>query len=564
MLQSFWKKITQAPKFENEDKTQKAQLIYYLTFILSVVIVILIFISSYRNINLVFTGSMVFILIIVAFARATIRKGQINFAVWILAFSGLLSITANSAFLGGFRYIGRFGFIIPIIVASIIIGRQGTIALSLSTLISGFLIFILDSNDMLPDVLPDKVSTNEFNIFTILVLFVTGLLYYYNTMLDRAKENQRISLEEVKTYSEQLTNSFAELDMTRQELANQNELFRKRTQYLEASSQVAQTSSSITDPNLIIEKSVHIISQWLGFYQVGVFLLNEKADWALLKAASSDGGKRMIARDHKLRVGAEGIVGFVTSTGQPRIVQATVADEIHRKTMELPDTRAEMAVPLKNSDGKVFGALDVQSTVENAFSQDDIDSLNIISNQISIALSNATLFQNSQKQLESMQRAFGIITLESWHEFIQTKDQVYSYDQFKGVSTTSSKKRKVVQKSDTVFSAPIYARDILVGYIDFEMGTPYKTLDNDTKDVISSISEQLGFALENALLYYETTTQVANEQLSASLSTKIRENMNVNEILRNTVDELKSTMKYSNVTLQLVDNQSENLTEPKL
>ena len=52
--------------------------------------------------------------------------------------------------------------------------------------------------------------------------------------------------------------------------------------------------------------------------------------------------------------------------------------------------------------------------------------------------------------------------------------------------------------------------------------------------------------------------------VAEATSTKIRENMNVNEILRNTVDELKSTMKYSNVTLQLVDNQSENLTEPKL
>jgi GAF domain-containing protein len=123
--------------------------------------------------------------------------------------------------------------------------------------------------------------------------------------------------------------------------------------------------------------------------------LDEKRNYAVLRAANSDGGQTMLSKNHKLKVGEQGIVGYVTSTGKPRIVFDVGEDVNFFRNPHLPLTRSEMALPLI-SRGAMLGALDVQSEEAAAFSEEDITSLQLLADQVALAINNAHLFEQMQ------------------------------------------------------------------------------------------------------------------------------------------------------------------------
>ena len=159
------------------------------------------------------------------------------------------------------------------------------------------------------------------------------------------------------------------------ERTNELEQANKRTEYranlLQAVAQIARAIASIGDIDSLLPNITRVISDRFGYYHVGIFLLDENKEYAVLKAASSEGGKRMLERSHRLKVGEEGIVGYVTGSGQPRIAVDTGAEAIYFKNPDLPGTRSELTLPLIIND-RVIGALDVQSEQPHAFSEDDI------------------------------------------------------------------------------------------------------------------------------------------------------------------------------------------------
>jgi putative methionine-R-sulfoxide reductase with GAF domain len=111
----------------------------------------------------------------------------------------------------------------------------------------------------------------------------------------------------------------------------------------------------------------------------------------------------MLARGHRLKVGAQGIVGDVTLTGNPRIALDTDKDVAFLVNPDLPETRSEMAVPLKSA-GKIIGAMDVQSNQSKAFTQEDGDVLQI-SRQITPASSTRPKPLSSRYDLSPVQLA---------------------------------------------------------------------------------------------------------------------------------------------------------------
>jgi GAF domain-containing protein/HAMP domain-containing protein len=164
----------------------------------------------------------------------------------------------------------------------------------------------------------------------------------------------------------------------------------ERTRQIRTASEVARDAVAIRDVETLLEETVNLITTRFGFYHAGVFLIDRNREYADLLAASSEGGKRMLARGHKLPVGKVGIVGYVTGTGKPRIVLDVGEDAIHFANPDLPQTRAEMALPLWAGD-QIIGALDVQSQDPNAFGEEDVLVLQTMADQLAVAIENARL-----------------------------------------------------------------------------------------------------------------------------------------------------------------------------
>ncbi|HIE37864.1 MAG TPA: GAF domain-containing protein, partial [Anaerolineae bacterium] len=157
----------------------------------------------------------------------------------------------------------------------------------------------------------------------------------------------------------------------------------------------------------LLDRAVNLIRERFGFYHAGIFLLDERGEYAVLRAATSEAGRRMLERGHKLKVGEVGIVGYVTSTGQPRIVLDVDTDAIHFKNPLLPETRSELALPLRVGD-RIIGALDVQSVQEAAFDEEDVAILQTMADQLAVAiekLERAAQIQAEHARLEAILRS---------------------------------------------------------------------------------------------------------------------------------------------------------------
>ena len=186
-----------------------------------------------------------------------------------------------------------------------------------------------------------------------------------------------------------------------QQLAVQNESLQLRSRQLQTVAEVARSIVSTREVDTLLNQVTRLVSDRFGFYHAGIFLLDENNEYAVLRAANSEGGRRMLDRRHRLRVGQVGIVGYVTGTGEPRIATDVGEDAVFFNNPDLPATRSEMALPLKLG-GVIIGALDVQSTESNAFTEADVTLFTTLADQISVAIENANAYEISQQTLEEM------------------------------------------------------------------------------------------------------------------------------------------------------------------
>jgi len=166
----------------------------------------------------------------------------------------------------------------------------------------------------------------------------------------------------------------------------------QRTDEIRLAAEVARDATAIQDIERLLDEAVHLISERFGYYHTAVFLLDEDREYARLRAASSEGGQRMLRRGHILPVGKTGIVGYVTEEGILRVAQDVRKDAQHYANPDLPDTKSELTLPL-NVSGVVIGALDVQSQQLDAFSEGDVLILEIVVDQLAVAIENARLLR---------------------------------------------------------------------------------------------------------------------------------------------------------------------------
>jgi PAS domain S-box-containing protein len=182
----------------------------------------------------------------------------------------------------------------------------------------------------------------------------------------------------------------------------------RRATRLNAVAQVGQSISRMLDLEEIFNSTVELIRDRFGFYHVSIFLLDEERSWAVVTASTGEVGKIMVQRPHRLGVGSNSIVGYVTAQAKPRIALDVGEDAVHFKNPLLPDTRSELALPLI-ARGEVIGALDVQSTEVNAFSDEDIDTLQIMADQLANAIENARLFQTAHASRTFLQSVINVL-----------------------------------------------------------------------------------------------------------------------------------------------------------
>ncbi len=325
----------------------------------------------------------------------------------------------------------------------------------------------------------------------------------------------------------------------------------KRASQLQAISELARSIASLQDPDRLLTTITNLVSQRFGYYHVGIFLVDEQKEFAILRAANSEGGKKMLARNHRLKIGIEGIVGFAISTGKARIALDVGSDAVFFNNPDLPNTHSEIALPL-TIGGDVIGALDVQSEESQAFREEDMNVLGTLADQISVALQNARLFEQSQSALKELERTFQRYTESSWQQYTSTS-QVLGYraleDKLEPILDAS--KARPSKKADSIIRLPIKVRGSTIGTMGIKTSKDRSELTEDEMVILQAATERVGVALESARLFREAQRRAATERAIGEVASKLSSSPDIDTILRLTVEELGNLLQDSEIAFQL-------------
>ena len=384
---------------------------------------------------------------------------------------------------------------------------------------------------------------------------VEALADSFNTMTARLNElvaNLELRVEE---RTRNLTAKTNELEEASRKMEN-------RASQLTAVSIVARSVTTMRDVNQLLPSVTEIISKQFGFYHTGIFLNDQASQFAILRAANSVGGKKMLAQGHRLRIGQVGIVGNVASTGKPRIALDTGEDAVFFNNPNLPETKSEMALPLKVGE-KIIGVLDVQSMESAAFNPEDVEILSILADQVSIAIDNANLFEEAQKSTADAQSALRQYTRSDWNQLVKYRKHPGFRYTFKGVEPLEI--QKPIEGDSTgdgrsVIRIPIKVHDEQIGSLRVVIPSS-KTLSKDEMDIAQSIAERVALSVENVRLLEETSSRAEREKTVAEISNKIRSTNDPELMIQTALQELQKALGASKVQILPHSSPSNNLPE---
>jgi signal transduction histidine kinase/ActR/RegA family two-component response regulator len=378
------------------------------------------------------------------------------------------------------------------------------------------------------------------------------------------------------------------VDERTSELAEVSAQMRRRALRLESSAEVARAIASVRDVEVLLPQVARLISERFGWYHVGIFLVDEARKYAVLKAANSEGGQRMLARGHSLRIGETGIVGYVTHTGQPRIALDVGQDAVYFDNPDLPETRSEMALPLE-VEGQIIGALDVQSTQQAAYDDEDVAMLRILAGQVAIAIENSRLFEQTQKALEEVQTIHRQYIRQEWAKVAMgEQDLAYEYRR-SGTSSNRDDRREELDDAlvkgepvvryqpslqlsvhqpgaggpagsdgndgqhEAALATPIKYRDQVIGVLDLlETDEPREWTEDDIA-LVQAISDQVGLALENARLFADTQRRAEQMATVNRIGLSINSDLDLKGVLNALYEQINRMVDIDSFYVALYD-----------
>jgi GAF domain-containing protein/HAMP domain-containing protein len=353
-----------------------------------------------------------------------------------------------------------------------------------------------------------------------------------------------------------------------QRVADRTQDLESQTLRLRVAAEIARDSASARDLRELLSRAAELICNRFNFYHTGIFLLDNHKEYAILVASPTEAGKKMIENNHKLRVGEIGIVGRVAATGEPRVTLNTGTDAVYFNNPYLPDTRSEMALPLK-VEHNVIGVLDVQSEQPQAFTDEDVAIMQILADQLATAIERTRLLQEVERSLKELESAYGEFTNANWKKLLAgslTNNKGYRFDNVRVEPITELPELAgTALKTGTIISAngnqpgsdkehkvavPIKLRGQTIGVVNLKLKEGY---DRNTISVIELATERLASAMESARLYEEARLRADREQSISRVTTAISASTEYEQILQTTVREIGNILSDTEIAIQILE-----------
>ena len=569
------RRLLSAPRFDDMEQDFRAKFVNgfaWIAMLLISTVAIVVAATGFTNYTLYV---LIGLALVFAITIVMLRYKLLNLSSIIVVVLTWLGIFFQALTADGIHDVIIIGFIATALFASILIGWWAGGLTILASILAAWLLASLETNFVItPNVSVPYIYARDL---TFILLIISALIYFstrnLQTAINRAKESEKkllMSNEDLYKLNLSLEDRIAD---STAELVTTNRRNERRARQFEAIAQVARVIATIQDLDTLLPRVTQVISQQFGFYHVGIFLWDENHEFAVLVAANSEGGQRMLKRGHKLGIGQTGIVGFVSATGTSRIALDVGSDAVFFDNPELPHTRSELALPLRVGT-EIIGVLDVQSTEQNVFQEEDTVVLSTLADQVAIAIQNGRSYETTQGLLKEAQKTSSAYLRDTWRS-LQSGEEHLGYlisdNTLKALNKpiTSTQINKAISSREIVsesgktpaLAIPIRLRDEVIGVIDIHIAEEHNW-DPDEVDIAQAVAERLSLALETSLLLQTTQRRAQIERATSEISGRISASTQFDSILRTTAEELSRVLGGSEVLVQIQPNSANGSNEP--
>ncbi|MGB0031566.1 MAG: GAF domain-containing SpoIIE family protein phosphatase [Candidatus Sulfotelmatobacter sp.] len=160
----------------------------------------------------------------------------------------------------------------------------------------------------------------------------------------------------------------------------------------------AQKISSILDLDQLIDNIVNDVAHSFGLLETAVYLYDEARGEMVLGGVH---GCSVHSKGFRLKIGKEGMVGYVASTGQMRYAPDVRKDEYYVACEK--STHSEVAIPLHVGE-RLVGVFTASHPDLDAFPRQQIRILQALCDHVAVAIYNAHRFQSERAEREAMSR----------------------------------------------------------------------------------------------------------------------------------------------------------------
>lgn len=320
-----------------------------------------------------------------------------------------------------------------------------------------------------------------------------------------------------------------------------------KTKQLDAATFVAHEIASMQNLEEMLNRTVHLISQQFGYYHTAIYLINIRNDYAVLQAASSDGGKRLVERGYRLHVGTEGIIGYVAAEKKAHIALDVGEDAVFFDEPELSETHSELAIPLIVRN-KVIGVLDMQSSERQAFRYEDMEVFQTMADQIAATIENTRLLSESQMVVAQLDVILNEEVRQSWKTEATAHKPAFHFS-MSGVKPIED---AIVLKGKNILEIPLVLRGQKIGKLSLQRKSEFQNWTAQEEMVAIEVINQAALALENIRLVERTRQRANREQAIASIATRIRETLDLETVLRTSAREIQHTLNLQEVEVRLL------------
>ena len=562
------RRLFSPPVFQQEEKNFRARFINgfaWSVILLLLLVIVFQLLGEPKNFTVAIFSSLIVVMLL---ALYLLRKGNVDASGAIIIVLGWLGVSIQAFTADGVKDVIIVAFIALGLLASILVNWRIGGAVILSGIAVIWMLALLEVSSFFTPSSQDPIGFARDLSF---VFVAVAVLVYFSTKtmrdaMKRAATSEQDLIQSNESLKELNQSLEDRVESRTAELTIANARNERRARQFEAIAQVARAITSIQDEDTLLSRLAQVISENFAFYHAGIFLLDEELQYAVLRASNSEGGRKMLARRHRLKVGQAGIVGHVAASGTPRIAVDVELDAAYKENPDLPETRSELALPLQVGD-QIIGVLDVQSTEANAFQPEDTEVLYTLADQVAIAIQNARFHEATQRLLEEAQRTSVSYLKEAWR-LLQTQEKKIGYlvsdnairplDKFIStphVNQAVSHGEVVVEGGDAAtLAVPIHLRGEVVGVLDIHVPAGHDW-DLDEIDIAKAVADRLSLALESATLLRSTQRRAEIERLTADISGKISSSINLRNVLQTAVEELGQVLPGSEVVIQFQTEQ---------